>query len=155
SYSNLQPAPGRISDSAISIGLPSGTDSRTLPAPPSSDKTTIVPDVQATQFQKLIDLQNERIKLLGVEQQSIGLTAGQAAQLKTQIELETQARQQNIPLTDARKQAIADEAAKTAAATQALDDYKRQWAGVNSAVQFAGDQVIDVMDGLRQGTLST
>lgn len=130
------------------------TDPRLAPPALSGNGSTVQINVQADAFKKLIDLQEERIKLLDAERAAIGLTAGEATRLKTQIELETQARKENIPLTDARKAAIAAEAQKTGEAAQALDDYKRRWAGLNSAVQFAGDQAIDILDGLRNKTLT-
>lgn len=109
---------------------------------------------QANAFDKLIKNEEKRIELLGVEQEAVGKTVGAATQMRTQVELENAAKEQNIPLTQARIAAIENEASRAGAAAQALDDYKRQWASLNSAAQFAGDQLVTVLDGLEQKTTS-
>jgi hypothetical protein len=115
--------------------------------------TTIIPNAQQESFDKIIQSQERRIQLLGAEQQSVGQSAGYEAELKTRIDLTNAAISQNIPRTAERIAKIEEEAQKTGAAAQALDDYKRHWQGVQSAIQFGGDQIIDVMDGLRTGTM--
>jgi len=116
--------------------------------------TTVVTNAQTEAFQKLIDAQRTRIQLLGVEQDSIGKTVGQETAYKTLVELIGRAKQEQIPLDQKRLQQLQDEANRTGEAAQALDDYKRQWAGLNSAVQFAGDQLSDILTGLETKTLS-
>jgi hypothetical protein len=124
------------------------------PPPGGGNGSTIQPDAQAESFQKLITAQQRRIALLGAEQDAIGKTAGEEASYKALIDLIYQAKQQQIPLDDKRLQQLQDEANRTGQAAQALDDYKRQWAGLNSAVQFAGDQLSDILTGLETKTLS-
>lgn len=151
----LVPAPGRISDSAISIGLPRGSDPRTLDAPESdSERSTKLFNVQQEAFKKLLALEDQRIKLLGAEQAAIGLTAGAAEELKTKVNLETAAKRDNIPMTTERIAAIDAEAKKVGAAAQAVDDYKRRWANFNTGLQFVGSNMVDILDGLRTKTLT-
>lgn len=116
--------------------------------------TTVLPDAQTEAFKKLIEAQRTRIQLLEVEADTVGKTAGEEASYKTLIELIGQAKQKQIPLDDKRLQQLQDEAERTGRAAQELDDYKRQWQGINSAAQFAGNELIDILDGLRNKTLS-
>lgn len=123
-------------------------------AAPKGDDSTKLFNEQEEQFKKLLALEDQRIKLLGAERDAVGLTAGAAEELKTQVNLETAAKRDNIPLTKERQAAIAAEAAKIGQAAQALDDYKRQWANFNTGLQFIGTNVVDILDGLRTNTLT-
>jgi hypothetical protein len=111
-------------------------------------------NAQAEAFKKLIEAQDHRIETLNAERDSIGKTVGYETELKTRIDLEAEAKRQNIPLTEQRRQAIEAEARKVGEAAQAVDDYKRRWQNINSALQFAGEQIIDVLDGIRTKTLT-
>jgi hypothetical protein len=126
------------------------------PSDETNDKTTQQYNAQAEAFQKLITAQEQRVKLLQAENATVGQTVYDTTYLTEKIKLEAQARQQNNnqPLSSNQLSQIDAEAQKIAAATQALDDHKKAWQGVNSAAQFAGDQFISAMDGLRTGTLS-
>ncbi len=139
-------------------GTPLG-DARGFPGqgPPNitiSKGTTVVPNEQADAFKRLIDAQRTRIQLLEVEADTIGRTVGEETAYKTLVELIGRAKQQQIPLDDKRLAQLQEEANRTGQAAQALDDYKRQWAGLNSAVQFAGNQLSDILTGLETKTLS-
>jgi len=107
---------------------------------------TKLPDVGADEFAKLLEQQRRRRELLDAEAKTIGLTAGETEKLKTQILLERQARQQNIPLTDARKTAITAEAAAMGQAAKQLFEFRQRWQGLNDTAQFAGNQLIDVIE---------
>jgi hypothetical protein len=112
----------------------------------AGDDSTKMFNVQDEEFRKMLERQDQRVKLLQSEQQTIGMTVGAEAQLKAQIQLESEARLANIPLTAERRAAIDAEAAAMGRAAQQLDDYKRRWAGMNSALQFGGAQIVDVLD---------
>ncbi len=147
------------------VGRTSGSIAVELPVPPkrpepgkdlgsAGDGSTQLFNEQDEAFKKLLALEDQRIKLLGAEKDAIGLTAGQTEELKTKVNLETAAKKENIPPTEARKAAIAAEAAKVGQAAQAVDDYKRQWANFNNGLQFIGNNAIDILDGLRTKTLT-
>jgi hypothetical protein len=127
-------------------------------APPKKDddgdNLTKQYQAQEEAFQKLLKTQDARVDQLQKERDGIGLTVSQQTEMIEKIKLENELKQQNIPITADRQAAIDAEAKKLGEAAQALDTYKRQWQGMNSAAQFAGDQLIDVMDGIRTGTLS-
>lgn len=109
---------------------------------------------QADALTKLIAAQEKRVDELDAERQAVGQTVYEETYAKTFYDLINQAKQKNITITAGVAQQLQDEAQKTAEAAQQLDDYKKRWQGVNSAAQFAGSQLIDIMDGLRTGTLS-
>jgi hypothetical protein len=118
------------------------------------DDTTRQFNEQDDAFKKLIQSQEKRIQLLGAERDAIGLTVGAAAAMKTQIELENQAKEKNIPLTTDRIAKITEEAQKTGQAAQRLDDYQKAWRGLNDALQFGGDQMINILEGISNKTLT-
>lgn len=113
---------------------------------PSGAGTTIMPSPQDEEFRKMLEHQRRRAELLQAEAQTIGQTVGREAELRAQIELESQAREHNIPLTEARKAAIEAEAAAVGKAAQQLDDYKRKWQGTNEALRYGGGLLVDALD---------
>jgi hypothetical protein len=137
-------------------GAPIGDLSKFPGYQPSAtdDQATVQYNKQADDFKKLMILQEDRIRLLGAETAAIGLAVGPATEMEEKIKLETAAKKENIPITTERQAAIDAEAAKLGAAAQALDDYKRHWQNLNSALQFGGDQAINIIDGLRNHTLT-
>lgn len=110
---------------------------------PSGGGTTVIPNPE---FDKMLEHQRKRAELLQAEAQTIGQTIGKEAELRAQIELESQAREHNIPLTEARKAAIEAEAAAVGKAAQQLDDYKRKWQGTNEALRYGGGLLVDALD---------
>ncbi len=111
---------------------------------------TLLPDVQDVAFQKLLERQRERIGLLNAETQTIGLTVGEQEKLKTQITLESEARRQNIPLTDDRRAAIAREAEAMGEAAKKLQEYRDRFAATNDVLRFGGSQIVDVLEAATQ-----
>ena len=109
---------------------------------------------QGESFQKLIDAQQKRIDLLNVEAEHLTESVGIQTQYRTQIELENNAKAQGIPLSADRLAKIAEEARKTGEAAQRLEDYRRQWQGLNEALQFAGDQMVTILEGIASKTLT-
>jgi hypothetical protein len=109
-------------------------------------KVTVVPDAAVKSFENLLEAQKRRRELLDAESITIGKTAGETERLKTQIELESRARQQNIELTPARIAAIGAEADAMGKAAQKLFEFRQQWVGLNAAAQFAGNQLVDVIE---------
>jgi hypothetical protein len=111
---------------------------------------TRMPDVQDEAFEKLLEKQRERIALLGAETESIGKTAGEQERLKVQIQLESEARRALIPLTDDRRAAIMREADAMAAAAARLQQYRDKFQGVNDALRFGGNELVNVLDAATQ-----
>lgn len=75
-------------------------------------------------FRKIIARIQEHVDMLGVEAGAVGKTIGETERLKTAVQLEGQAKIQNIPLTEARKKKIQEEAAAIGDATQAREKAK-------------------------------
>jgi hypothetical protein len=135
----------------IAPGRAATFEERFAPAktpPPPSDESTRMYNEQAAAFQKLLENQAKRIQLLGAEEYAIGRTVGQATEYRTRIELENEAKARGIPLSAARLEKIRQEAVLAGIAAQSLENYRNQWKGLNDAVQFAGDQLINALDGL-------
>jgi hypothetical protein len=110
---------------------------------------------QAEDLRKLLDEQQKHIDLINVEAGAVGQAVGPQTALKTEIELQAAALEKHIALTPeviARFQQMGTAAGEAA---QRLDDARRQWAGLNSAVQFAGQELVSVLDTLifKTGTL--
>jgi hypothetical protein len=140
------------------LGIPPGYDPmQTAPPQVTIDAgagTTKTYNAQTEALNKLIESTQKRIQLMNVEAQTIGLTVGKQTELKTQVELENQAKEKNIPLTDAVNQRIRQTAIAAGQAAQALEEVKDRWRGMNEAVQFAGNQMIDIMVGLTSKTMT-
>jgi hypothetical protein len=113
----------------------------------NEDLTKIYNEQQAT-FQKLIDQQNKRNQLLLAEAQTMGQTIGQQTAYKTEIALLNDVTEKQIPLSAAMYQEILKVAAAAGEAAQRAEDARIAWQGLNNAVQFAGNQLIDILDGL-------
>src|SRR5262245_38832350 len=118
----------------------------TIPAPTGPPTQTF--NKQTDDLNKLIEATQKRIAIMGVEQQTIGQSIAIQTELRTQVELEQEAKQKGIPLTEAANQRIRETAAAAGVAAQKLHDAQEAWKGLNSAVQFAGDQLINALDGL-------
>lgn len=113
------------------------------PAGPATE----VPDATVDKFKKLIDAQEKRIELLNAEAQTLGQSVGAQAQYRTQIELEAQAKQQEIALTPDRLQAIQAEAAAVGKATEELAKQKFAFQELQSASQELGSALSDAFKG--------
>jgi hypothetical protein len=140
------------------LGIPPGYDPmQTAPPQITIDAgagTTKTYNAQTESLNKLIEATQKRIQLMNAEAQTIGLTVREQTELKTQIELENQAKEKSIPLTDAVNQRIRQTAIAAGQAAQALEQVKDRWRGMNEAVQFAGNQMIDIMVGLTSKTMT-
>lgn len=140
------------------LGIPPGFDPmQTAPPQVTIDAgagTTKTFNAQTESLNKLIESMQKRIALMNVEAETIGMTIGKQTEMKTIIELENQAKEKNIPLTEAVNQKIRETAAAAGKAAQALEEVKDRWKGMNEAVQFAGNQMIDIMVGLTSKTMT-
>lgn len=105
----------------ITSPLTGGVDSRFDKAKADITALTKLYNEQDEQFRKIIERSKERAAVLGIEAAGVGSVVGETERLKTAVELESQAKQQNIPLTEARKTKILEEAAAVGAATKALE----------------------------------
>ena len=108
---------------------------------------TVVPDATVDKFQKLIDAQQKRIELLKVEQQTLGESVGVQAQYRTQVDLEAQAKAQEIALTPERIASIQREAAAVGAATDELAKQKFQFQEIQSASTELGSALSQAFQG--------
>ena len=121
---------------------------------PSGDQTTQMLRGQDEAFKKLIETQQHRIELLKLEGDLIGESIETQTYFKTAIELENAALTQNIPLTAERNKKIeelATAAGKAAGETARLKD---NFKGMNEAIQFFGNEAIDIMIGLTNRTMT-
>jgi hypothetical protein len=109
---------------------------------------------QAEDLNKLIQAQVKRNELLSKEAELVGESAGAQAQARVQIQLENEAKEKHITLSEADNARIRETAAAAGAAAQAVYQANQAWQGLNSAVQFAGNQMIDIMVGLTNKTLT-
>jgi hypothetical protein len=134
------------------LGIPPGYNPMQTAPPqvtiPAGDNTTKTYNAQTESLNKLIEAVQKRIALMGVEQQTIGQTIGAQTELKTQVELQNDAKQKGIPLSDEANRKIYETAVAAGRAAEALHKAQEEWKGLNSAVQFAGDQLINALDGL-------
>lgn len=110
-------------------------------------KETDLPDPTVEKFQKLIDAQQKRVELLQAEQATIGQSVGAQAQYRTQIELEAQAKAQEIALTPERIAAIQREAAAVGAATDELAKQKFAFNELQSSSQELGSALSQAFQG--------
>jgi hypothetical protein len=108
---------------------------------------TVVPDPTVDKFKKLIEAQQKRVELLNAEGKTLGENAGVQAQYRTQIELEQQAKAQEIALTPDRIAAIQQEAAAVGRATEELAKQKFAFHELQSASQELGSALSDAFKG--------
>jgi hypothetical protein len=124
-------------------------DERFRPAPvEAGDDSTKRINAQAEALKKLLETEQKHAAVLEAETKTIGQSVYQQTLQKTQIELESQAREKNIPLTAQSTEKIREQAAATAKAAEELYKAQQAWAGLNTAVQFAGQQLVDVLDSI-------
>ncbi len=133
-------------------------------------------------FDKQVDSINRHIAALNADAAAIGKTVGQHEQLRAELQLlqaiersEGEVTQEQIDRYGVLRASMTQQQALTAAgislnkehadsfntvsqrmlqAASAADQAKKNYAGLQSAIQFGGNQLIDIMDGLRNKTLS-
>ena len=140
------------------LGIPPGYNPMQPTPPqitiPAGDNTTKTYNAQAEALNKLLEATQKRIELMRVEMETIGLTIGEQTKAKTVVELENQAKEKNIALTAEVNRRIQETATAAGQAAQALEQVRDKWRGMNEAVQFAGNQMIDIMVGLTSKTMT-
>ncbi len=98
------------------------------------------------------------VKKLTAEYQAqtatIGLNTGAQKEAKTAADLKAAADRAELELTPELKAEIDKYSAALGQAAQATADAKQKYEGMNSAIQSGGNEVISVLDGIRQGSLT-
>jgi len=137
---------------------------------------------QADPFQTQVDSINRHIAALNADAAAVGKTAAEHQQLRTEVSLLQAIEREGGEVTQAQidsyavlRASMTQQEALTAAgielnqrhadsftsvsqrmltAADAADKTKLAFQGIQNAVQFGGNQLIDIMDGLRNKTLS-
>ena len=139
------------------LGIQPGFDYNQDPAKVTVNKgagTTNTYSKLNDDFQKLIQSQIKRNELLVSEAQHVQDSAGVQAFYKTEIELTNAVLEKNKTISEAQYAEILRVAAATQQAAQQAYNSKQAWEGLNTAVQAFGNQMIDIMIGLTQKTLT-
>jgi hypothetical protein len=105
-------------------------------------------------YDRAQDQIKKRTADLEAETKAVGENAGAKAQAKAQADLDSAAARAKITLTDEQKAKNLELAQSEGVAAQALADRNQKLQENNALLQFAGNQTISILDGLRTGSLT-
>jgi hypothetical protein len=131
------------------------------PAPAEgSDNPTVIPkEKEKNTFDRAVEETNKRIAATEAETKTIGLNTEARERAKTVADLETAAKKANIDagfqsetVTDAQRVKINQLADAMEAVQKKQRETQQGWQSVQSAAQFAGNEMVEVFDRLIQGS---
>lgn len=105
-------------------------------------------------FQRQIEQIQKRTKEYQAETTAVGLNTEAKTRLKAIADLNAAADRAGIDLTAKQKEQILQLADAEGKAAQAAADAKEKFKGQNDAIQFGGNQLIDIVDGLRTKSMT-
>lgn len=146
---------------AQSLGVDLGKAAAQAPAasgvPTSAGTTKFATDdnTSANAFSRAQDTVTKRTADYLAEAQAVGLDTDAKTKLKAIADLESAAQRAGIDLNQQQRDKILQLASAEGTAAQAAADAKQKFEGMNQAAQFAGDQLINVLDQLGQKGTTT